>query len=782
MSTQNKIQLALCLIVKGSDDEAVMLEECLSHNAKDVDKVFITITHLPGQERNKAVEAVALKYNAEISDFEWIYDFSAARNFNFSQVPKEYDYIVWEDADDAIRGLEKFREIAEQYPDVDVFTTNYLYSFNEFKQPTVVHMKSQIIKNNGCVEWFGKLHEDFKENRETKRFLIKGIERIHLTNETRIESAKLRNVEVSKKAIDTDPEDPRMYWNYANSLFGAQKWRDSKEQFKLFLNKTNSEEEKYIAYIRLCSLCEALGERNEALDYGRMAIGLRPSYPDAYHALGQIFAGRGIYQMAVHYITEGLVKKPPYYSIVVYNPREYDFHPTMLLAKCLYQLSRPDQALECLYACRKMQPDNEEVKGLIVQMEKDKEFFDSALKTIKRLSKIKKDSTLKKAIDALPLELKSHPGVCKIKNDRFIKKESSGKDISIFCGYTDLPWSPSYAKEKGVGGSEEAILNLAKQWSLAGWNVEVYANIPGTEEEDNGVKYKPFWSWNAKDKQDVTIFWRSPKMLDYEINSDKILIDVHDVISEGEFTPARLKKIHKIMVKTKFHRDLFPNIPDEKFAVIPNGMDFELFSQDIKKDQYLVVNTSSPDRSMDVTPELFKEIKKQVPQAKMKWAYGFDLFDKVHATHPVMMKWSDTTKKAMEEAGIENLGRLSQKECAKLYLEGNVLFYPTEFAEIDCITIKKAQACGAIPVTTDFGALDESVKTGVKIHSHKTKDDWASPNQFHFGVSDETVKKQLIDAVVKQLQTPIGDRTEMKEKMKFYEWPNIANKWIEIMK
>ena len=66
----------------------------------------------------------------------------------------------------------------------------------------------------------------------------------------------------------------------------------------------------------------------------------------------------------------------------------------------------------------------------------------------------------------------------------------------------------------------------------------------------------------------------------------------------------------------------------------------------------------------------------------------------------------------------------------KLYLEGNILAYPSEFAEIDCISVKKAQACGCIPVTTDFGAFDESVQYGVKIHSDKTNETWSRDYQF----------------------------------------------------
>ena len=211
-------------------------------------------------------------------------------------------------------------------------------------------------------------------------------------------------------------------------------------------------------------------------------------------------------------------------------------------------------------------------------------------------------------------------------------------------------------------------------------------------------------------------------------------------------------------------------------------MNFDLFSQDVKKDQFLLVNTSSPDRSIDVLPKLFKMVKEQVPEAKCKWAYGFDVFDTVHSDHAVMMKWKDDTIQAMEDAGIENCGRLTQKDCAKLYLEANVLAYPTEFAEIDCITVKKAQGCGALPVTTDFGALEESVQYGAKIHSNKTKDDWCLPNQFSFGLQDEKAQKEWVDAVVKILKTPIEDRQPMKDWTQKFSWDKIAEQWNQIMK
>lgn len=775
------IKIAAALICKGSDEEAIVLDRCLGFTSPYVDKMFITITHKPGEERNKAVEKVCKSWDCVISDFEWINDFSAARNFNFSQVPKEYDFIMWQDADDGVRGLDKLHQVIEENPKVDLFAFNYLYDFNEFKQPTVVHIKNQVIRNDGCVTWAGALHEDFHNNREVVTMFVKGIERIHLTDGNRIEDSKHRNVEVSGAALDKDRSDPRLWWNYGNSLLGAGRFDESKEALLTFMRMSNSDEEKYVANLRLADIMEVTGHGSEAITYAQTAIGMKPLYPDAYNKLGRIYYNRGMFQQCVDMLIQGVVKKPPYYSILVYNPRDYDFHPMMLMAKALYHLSRPDQALTCLEACEKIQPGNKEVTDLMDILRESKKDFDKIVRTVKRLDKITDKKKLKVALTRLPDEVKSHPSICVIRNKNFIKTESSGKDLVIFAGYTEMPWCPSYAKTKGVGGSEEAVLNLAKEWQKMGWNVTVYCNTGNFGEISDGVKYRPFWEWNHRDKQDIVILWRQTQILDHnDINADKVLIDVHDVMQEGEFTPTRLKKIYKVMLKTQFHRSLFPNIPDEKIVVIPNGMAFELFDQKVKKDQYLLVNTSSPDRSMDVLPELFKRVKAQVPEAKMKWCYGFTLFDKIHSDHSVMIEWSTETKKAMEDAGIENLGRLSQKECAKLYLEGNILAFPTEFAEIDCITVKKAQACGCMPITTDFAALNESVQHGVKIHSMKTKDDWCRPNQFHFGLEDKASQDLWVDAVVKQLKTPMGDRKEMREWSLRFSWDKISKRWEEV--
>ena len=141
-------KLALALIVKPDDAEAILLDRCLSAVADYVDGIYITQA---GNEPNKNVSKVIQGYGGEESFWKWNDSFADARNYNFSQVPKEYDYIFWLDADDVVRGIDKLRDIIEANQNVDTFSLWYLYAFDEWNNPVVVHHKTRILKNDGWL-------------------------------------------------------------------------------------------------------------------------------------------------------------------------------------------------------------------------------------------------------------------------------------------------------------------------------------------------------------------------------------------------------------------------------------------------------------------------------------------------------------------------------------------------------------------------------------------------------------------------------------------------------
>jgi glycosyltransferase involved in cell wall biosynthesis len=370
------------------------------------------------------------------------------------------------------------------------------------------------------------------------------------------------------------------------------------------------------------------------------------------------------------------------------------------------------------------------------------------------------------------------------RNTDYLKRTSSGKDLVIFCHYTRFEWSP-VVSDGGFGGSEEAVINLSRELAKLDWNVTVYNNCGHRPVIDAGVVYRPFWEFNPRDKQDVVILWRWPKPLDWDINAERIFVDMHDVIPEAMFTRRnRIAKVTRIFLKSNFQRSLFPNLPDHKLVILPNGIDLSLLNGEERKDPYLLINTSAADRSMSVLPKLFTEVKRRVSQARLQWAYGWKLFELFNSDNPQKLHWMQQTQREMDGAGIESLGYLSHREVGKLYQRGAILAHPTSFPEIDPISARKAQACGCVPVTTDFGGLTDAVQFGLKIPCTNTAD-WMRPDRYPYGVEDPEVQRMWVDATVDLLTNP-AKRLELAARgaswARQFGWPQTAGRWDEVLR
>lgn len=757
------------MIVKASDDEARLLNRCLKSVSPYVDGIFITITG-----HNEACENVCKLYNANISHFKWINDFSAARNFNFNQVPSEFDYIMWCDADDVFRGLDTLAKTIFDNPS-DVYALNYLYAFDENNSPVVVHLKSQIVKNDGCVEWVGMLHEDFKANRQVSSYFLKKVERLHLSDDKRFNDAKERNLEVASKQLKKFPQDPRGYWNVGNSLISLGRWEEAIKKFEKFLMLSESEEEKYLARIRTSDCYWNTGKFEQALNEVRFAIGIRPEYPDAYHQAGRLYFLLKQYKRASEMFLEGLNKKPPYHTIIVYNPRDYDYNPMLDLAKCFIKLERPDNALIMMKQCYKISK-SDYLKNVITETESAVAQFNKSIKVLPELEKITDPVEFKKAYDKLDPDIKQYPPITVMRNKLLIKTESSGKDLVYYCGFTSKRWD---GNSSDVGGSEEAVIHLTQLLADKGWNITVYNNCGHKDVQCGKVLYKPFWEFNYRDKQDVVILWRNPIAAGFDINCDNVCVDLHDVIPDGEFTKDRLKNISKVFVKSEFHKTLFPSIPEDKFVIIPNGIKPSIFEVTDQKDQYLMINTSSPDRSLSGLCDVFELVKKEIPEAKCKWAYGWGIFESANGTNPVKMEWKNNLVKRCEDLGIEMLGMINHAEVAQLYNHANLFVMPSEFAEIDCISLSKAFAAGAYPVTTTFSAMGEKNYNNDFIATEKNKDNWCVNSQFDFSAKGKDQLEQMAKIIIDKMKNPdymsrVNNSKLAKEK---FDWISIANLW-----
>ena len=527
---------------------------------------------------------------------------------------------------------------------------------------------------------------------------------------------------------------------------------------------------KVAALLEKASALHAAGRLAEAERLCREALEASPNHPDALHFLGVIALQAGLPQFALQLI-DGAIQVRPEFG---------EAHLSRGSALCA--LKRYQEALDSIDTTLQLDPFYAEAHsnrgvalGALKRYEEALECFEKALQLKPGYDEARyyRDATLREF--ALQQAALTPP----------MKKESSGRDLVFYCGPTVEVWNPQTAREKGIGGSEEAVIWLSRLLHERGWNVVVYCNCGKEEAVYDGVSWKPFWQWNQRNRQDVTVIWREPVYLDAEINSGKVILDMHDTRDETDFTPERLQKLHKIFVKSTFHRSLYPNIPDEKFAIVPNGIDTTLFGDSENREPSLLINTSSADRSLEAFLDCFEEIKKQVPDAKAEWAYGWDVWDIVPYEKARKAVWKADMVARIKELGVKELGRISHGEIAELYRRASIFVYPTEFAEIDCISLSKGMAAGAIPITTDFAAMgNKSHHGGVFLHSKKTKDNWYTPEKLHYGVIDPELKAQFVREAVKLLRNPPTgqEREPMREWARHaFDWHTVADSWNEVL-
>lgn len=147
------ITISLCMIVK---NEEKVLDRCLSTVADLVDEIIIVDTG-----STDTTKAKATRYTDKIYDFQWIDDFSAARNFAFSKATMDYVYTA--DADEVLdeENRERFRLLKENLlPEIEIVQMKYgnqlqfgtVYNFDEEYRPKLFKRKRDFI-------WEAPIHE-----------------------------------------------------------------------------------------------------------------------------------------------------------------------------------------------------------------------------------------------------------------------------------------------------------------------------------------------------------------------------------------------------------------------------------------------------------------------------------------------------------------------------------------------------------------------------------------------------------------------------------------------
>ncbi|MHA1591201.1 MAG: glycosyltransferase [Candidatus Heimdallarchaeaceae archaeon] len=700
--------IALAMIVK-DDSEVKELDQCLKSVYKFVNKIYITGTNKPDNKIKKLTK----EYKGEYSFFKWVDDFSKARNFNFKQVDKKYEYILWLDSDDVVLNAEKIPEIVESMKDKDIDWLNlpYLYSKDKYGRVDARQIKPRILKN-GTSKWDKSVHECSSQTKQINLATDNTVIIDHRSKDLVTKSDRNLKILLKEYYKDKDKTDARTIFYIAQTLYGMRKWADAAQFFISYFKKSGWNEEKYFALHALGHCSVQLNELDGAIDTAFNMIKLFPEWSLGYFDLSEYYSLKGEHEKVIEWTLVGLEKDRPF-TFNFTNDLDYEYYPMGRLADSYLQIHLFEEANKIAKKLIKKYPD-EATKELLESTSdfllKDKfvQSFVTSVNMIRREDKPKAS----KMFECLPTSLDDD---IRLQMMRFevVPPKNWGKSIVIYCGKSLENWAyPSIFS--GIGGSEEMVIRMSQELTKLGHKVTVFNDCGEYAGIYDGVEYIPYYHFNVKDNYDTLIAWRIPSFFKIDINANKKIVWLHDLAYPEQFDDKATENTDKFIFLSKFHRSNMPSIPDSKIFISNNGIVPDEFKDKQEKKPYSLCWTSSYDRGLlPFMENIFPLIKKEIPEVTLDVAYGWQNIDKEMDIVPEFKNLKEKLVPLLKQEGVTEHGRLNHKQIASLYKTSICMPYASEFGETNNISSQKAQASGCYVITTDkAGATPEYLKFG----------------------------------------------------------------------
>ena len=287
--------LSVCWIMR---NEADVCARSLESAASFADELIVVDT---GSDDNTV--RIAEEHGAVVSQFLWIDDFSAARNFAFLQAHS--DYLMWLDADDIVSAESAAIIAAAKQSDfggADTLILPYQLSFTEDGVPDFITHRERILRRCAAAVWHGVVHEVI-----TPFGVIASLD-------APIEHRKLRptepgrNLRIYENRIASGKElSIREQFYYARELSDNAQFDAAEPIFAALLEKIPASSPDRGAIYRGLAQCRAVcGDNTGALRW--LLAASEHGCPSAVtcYAIGEQFFLRGLYESAMEWYEKAL--------------------------------------------------------------------------------------------------------------------------------------------------------------------------------------------------------------------------------------------------------------------------------------------------------------------------------------------------------------------------------------------------------------------------------------------------------------------------------------------
>ena len=330
-----------------------------------------------------------------------------------------------------------------------------------------------------------------------------------------------------------------------------------------------------------------------------------------------------------------------------------------------------------------------------------------------------------------------------------------------------LKFNGNTINEKALGGSESAMIYMAREMAKLNNDVTVYCDCdkPGLYDD---VDYRTLEQYLSDDKAqfDTLIVSRFTDFLALPVDSKMSILWCHD-IDVGNFRDA-IGCTDRVFCLSEYHKSLYVDNymiePTNYVWKTTNGYDQEIVTDPVpfseKKNNYIYA--SRPERGLKhLLEKIWPEIIEKNPDAVLHIC-GYehtlgrpDEVNKLYQEIDDLLEYSRNVKK---------IGHLPKREYYELLSKCAFMVYPTDFPEISCINAIEAQYNGCLVITSNKYAVAETVKTDTKVKA-----------QYDTQQYDD----EFLELVVKYQDESLYEAEVEKGRkaIKNYAWENVAKSW-----
>lgn len=258
------------MIVK---DEEKFIEQCINSVREHVDEIIVVDT---GSKDNTL--EIAQRLGAKVYTFEWVDDFSAARNFSLSKATSDWILVMDPDEIIAEKDAERVKQTI-QTTAISAFQFNQRTYTNNSEQASWKRANLQdentrgflgyvdipitrLFVNDKNLKFTGRVHEDITTSiKENKLPILKSDIIIHHYEYSKgrdfVADKQLYYLDLTLRKIKEQPKDPKAYADAGIIYYNYKK------------------------------------DWDKALIYFKKAIEIDPNYKSAYNYLARIYTNKG---------------------------------------------------------------------------------------------------------------------------------------------------------------------------------------------------------------------------------------------------------------------------------------------------------------------------------------------------------------------------------------------------------------------------------------------------------------------------------------------------------